>query len=249
MYHTRSRARPKGGYWKSSVVPMRTSPDGSTSQLQFRMTNGHNAFDPSHHEHFYTCPYPGGFKLQSGQMRPFRQATDAPFMLVADLDGTMVENNNNEAESAMWEFCRYWEENAVLRGGVLVYNTGRSLGQFTHLYADKGGRLALPDVLITAVGTKVCVFGGVLGSVFWCFGVWLDVVGCVFVYVWMCVSGSSHVNTNNIHTNNTHRYSHWTQHMIIAAIIMATTGGRTLTGQCCSTTSGTSTECEVWGGA
>jgi hypothetical protein len=75
-------------------------------------------------------------------------------MLVADLDGTMVDNNE-EADSAMWEFCRYWEENAVLRGGILVYNTGRSLGQFTHLYGSKGGRLALPDVLVTAVGTKV----------------------------------------------------------------------------------------------
>lgn len=153
MYNTRSRARPQGGFWKSSVVPMRMT--AAAAQLQFRVTNGHGAFDPARHEQFYTCPHPGGFKLQGGQLRPFRQATDAPYMLVADLDGTMVETNNNEAESAMAEFCRYWEDNAVLRGGVLVYNTGRSLGQFTHLYADKRGKLALPDVLITAVGTKV----------------------------------------------------------------------------------------------
>lgn len=132
----------------------------AAAQLQFRVTNGHGAFDPARHEHFYTCPHPGGFKLQGGQLRPFRQATDAPYMLVADLDGTMVESNNHEAEGAMAEFCRYWEDSAVLRGGVLVYNTGRSLGQFTHLYADKRGKLALPDVLITAVGTKVRLLVG-----------------------------------------------------------------------------------------
>lgn len=36
-----------------------------------------------------------------------------------------------------------------------VYNTGRSLGQFVSLMEEKAGGLALPDVLITAVGTKV----------------------------------------------------------------------------------------------
>ena len=36
-----------------------------------------------------------------------------------------------------------------------VYNTGRSLGQFISLLTEKAGKLALPDVLITAVGTKV----------------------------------------------------------------------------------------------
>ena len=38
-----------------------------------------------------------------------------------------------------------------------VYNTGRSLGQFVSLLTEKAGKLALPDVLITAVGTKVLV--------------------------------------------------------------------------------------------
>ena len=35
-----------------------------------------------------------------------------------------------------------------------VYNTGRSLGQFVSLMEEKAGGLALPNVLITAVGTK-----------------------------------------------------------------------------------------------
>jgi len=60
-----------------------------------------------------------------------------------------------EADAATREFCTYWEDNAALSGGVLVYNTGRSLGQFMGLWQSKNGALSLPDVLITAVGTKV----------------------------------------------------------------------------------------------
>lgn len=59
------------------------------------------------------------------------------------------------ADLATRDFCDYWEGNAALSGSVLVYNTGRSLGQFISLMHEKGGALAVPDALITAVGTKV----------------------------------------------------------------------------------------------
>ena len=78
-------------------------------------------------------------------------------MQVSDLDGTMV-GNGPEADSMTHQFTQFWENNAVLRNSVLVYNTGRSLGQFTSLYQEKAGALALPNVLITAVGTKVSFF-------------------------------------------------------------------------------------------
>ena len=46
---------------------------------------------------------------------------NAPFqMLVSDLDGTMVGD-----DSATSAFKDWWEDTGVLRGGVLVYNTGR----------------------------------------------------------------------------------------------------------------------------
>ena len=66
--------------------------------------------------------------------------------------------NGNEADSMTRRFTEFWENNAVLRNSVLVYNTGRSLGQFASLYQEKAGNLALPNVLITAVGTKVSCF-------------------------------------------------------------------------------------------
>jgi hypothetical protein len=51
--------------------------------------------------------------------------------------------------------CR--ESNAALARSVLVFNTGRSKGQLIWLLKEKP-MLAVPDVLITAVGTKVrCV--------------------------------------------------------------------------------------------
>lgn len=74
---------------------------------------------------------------------------------VSDLDGTMV-GEGPEADAATLAFCRYWENTAALAGGVLVYNTGRSLGQFQELLQTKADCLAVPNALITAVGTKVC---------------------------------------------------------------------------------------------
>lgn len=48
----------------------------------------------------------------------------------------------------------YRESNAALARSVLVFNTGRSKGQLIWLLKEKP-MLAVPDVLITAVGTKV----------------------------------------------------------------------------------------------
>jgi hypothetical protein len=54
--------------------------------------------------------------------------------------------------------CFRWEEDGVVRGGVLVYNTGRSLESFEQLMAEKSAVLAHPDMLISAVGTKIYKF-------------------------------------------------------------------------------------------
>ena len=74
------------------------------------------------------------------------------------MDGTMV-GDGEAADAATAMFCDYWENTAALAGGVLVYNTGRSLGQFQELLESKAPALALPNALITAVGTKVVSSG------------------------------------------------------------------------------------------
>jgi len=107
----------------------------------------------------YTMPWPGGWKLQNGTVTKFMRALDPPMLLCSDIDGTMVSDSGDKEEkfwglSRTQEFQNYWENVAALTGGVLVYNTGRSKGQLVHLLGEKE-MLAVPDVCITAVGTKI----------------------------------------------------------------------------------------------
>lgn len=96
----------------------------------------------------------GGYKLLQGRVTPFPRSLQPPVLVVSDLDGTMV-GDGPEDDAATAAFSRYWEGTAALCGSKLVYNTGRSIGSFLKLFEDKGGRLAMPDVIITAVGTKI----------------------------------------------------------------------------------------------
>ncbi|CAL8467114.1 g6650 [Coccomyxa elongata] len=152
MQNTPSRARPSGGWWKMAVIPASGDVTEGTPQLEFFVSSGSGIeVDKPAWGDSYRCNCPGGYKLQHGRLRPFPRALCDQ---VSDLDGTMV-GDGEEADAGTREFCSYWEDNAALSGGVLVYNTGRSLGQFMGLWQSKGGALSLPDVLITAVGTKI----------------------------------------------------------------------------------------------
>lgn len=102
----------------------------------------------------YECTSSGGFKLERGRLAPFVQANKPPIMLVSDLDGTLV-GEGDHADQLTRQFGAYWENNAALVGSKLVYNTGRSLGQFIGLLEEKKGILPVPDAIITAVGTKI----------------------------------------------------------------------------------------------
>lgn len=107
----------------------------------------------------YQLRWPGGWKLQRGTITKFPCVTKPPVLLCADIDGTMV-NEHSDKKEQFWmdartkEFQEYWESNAALARSVLVFNTGRSKGQLIWLLKEKP-MLAVPDVLITAVGTKI----------------------------------------------------------------------------------------------
>lgn len=151
--------RPSGG-----ASPVNSRPRSRGRPLEFFLSNHGNLPRPDGFlqkedrprkpDGFYTLEGYGGFKLSGGRLLPFPRASTPPIMVVSDLDGTMVGETAWD-DQATEHFCRYWEGSAALCGSKLVYNTGRSIGSFTRLYTDKAGKLAMPDVIITAVGTKI----------------------------------------------------------------------------------------------
>lgn len=68
----------------------------------------------------YTITAPGTYTLRRGTLSQLPEAAPNPVMVVSDLDGTMVGD-----DAATAAFRDWWENEALLRGGVLVYNTGR----------------------------------------------------------------------------------------------------------------------------
>lgn len=105
----------------------------------------------------YCLPRPGSFKLHWGAIKPFPRGAEPRFMLVSDIDGTMVGDVCNEGPGAFHSsgrFKEYWENAPVLGGSILVYNTGRSLGSVRELLRSQP-EVAEPDAVVSAVGTKV----------------------------------------------------------------------------------------------
>ncbi|GBF98024.1 sucrose phosphatase [Raphidocelis subcapitata] len=105
----------------------------------------------------YTLPWPSGWKLERGTVSKFLRALQGPIMLCSDVDGTFVTDNRSDAwgDSRIADFRTYWEDVAALGGSVLVLNTGRSKGALMELLRQKEEIIAVPDVIITAVGTKI----------------------------------------------------------------------------------------------
>lgn len=85
-------------------------------------------------------------------------------LVVTDLDGTMVGDDASTSAFKEW-----WDTHGRPSGGKLAFSTGRTLEQFEELEEEKKGLLATPDVLVSAVGTRVYLRDGA--------GAWLEDAG------------------------------------------------------------------------
>ncbi|KAL6753958.1 sucrose-6F-phosphate phosphohydrolase-domain-containing protein [Haematococcus lacustris] len=103
----------------------------------------------------YTLPVAASFKLSWGAIRPFPRGAEPRYMLVSDIDGTMIGEHGDPSQYASSRrFREYWENGPALAGSLLVYNTGRSMGQVREMLKNVPD-VATPDAMIVAVGTKV----------------------------------------------------------------------------------------------
>eukprot|EP00798_Chlamydomonas_sp_ICE-L_P016678 gene16678-22937_t len=130
------------GKWLSGIIPLPAGSNGFEFVIASHDKNEWNKPDSGN----YFIPGAGAYTLEGGLVK---KVEGKPVMVVSDLDGTMVGD-----DSATAEFKTFWEDTAMQRGGMLVYNTGRALDSFLVLMNEKRHCMAHPDALISAVGTK-----------------------------------------------------------------------------------------------
>ncbi|KAK9822128.1 hypothetical protein WJX74_009504 [Apatococcus lobatus] len=119
----------------------------SASTLEFVITDGFDHWDKPASGGNYSLTGCGTFVLQDGDVQavPGRRC-----LVVSDLDDTLIGD-----DAGTQAFKDFWEQDAVVRGSRLVFNTGRALDSFCMLQAHKADCLPTPDLLIAAVGTKI----------------------------------------------------------------------------------------------
>ncbi|KAL4425696.1 hypothetical protein ABPG75_009712 [Micractinium tetrahymenae] len=140
------------GWWKAASLDTAASSAGSNGsasapQLEFVVTDGYDHWDKAPDGGNYVIQQAGRWQLAEGELA---QAERPPVLLVSDLDDTMIGD-----DAATAAFTRWWQEEAVPAGGRLVFNTGRALDLFQALLVEKGDVLAQPDMLISAIGTRI----------------------------------------------------------------------------------------------
>ena len=140
---------PSGAKWFFGAI---TAAPGMPVEFEFVANNRQNVWEKASGGGNYSITAAGTYAVQHGTVA---KVSGKRVMVVSDLDGTMIGD-----DAATGAFKAFWEDKAVPRGGVLVFNTGRALDSFLQLQKDKVHCLAHPDALISAVGTKVYDFDG-----------------------------------------------------------------------------------------
>eukprot|EP00775_Hariotina_reticulata_P009256 gene9256-9422_t len=106
------------GKWLTGAVPVNGA-KSTAPLLEFVVNDGGSNWDKPAAGGNYTITAPGTYTLRHGSLSRLAAVPPA-VMIVSDLDGTMIGD-----DAATAAFKDWWENEGVLRGGLLVYNTGR----------------------------------------------------------------------------------------------------------------------------
>lgn len=118
-----------------------------TPALEFVISDGGGSWDKPGPEANYLAHDFGRWILKDGSLAP---ASTPAVLLVSDLDDTLVGDDR-----ATLAFTQWWLDVGAPAGGRLVYNTGRALDLFESLLEEKRHCMVEPDLLISAVGTRI----------------------------------------------------------------------------------------------
>lgn len=119
-----------------------------SSGLSFVLNDGSGKWENAMGGGNYHISEAGTYALRHQRLTKVTMDGIRPVLVVSDLDGTMVGKDD-----ATRLFADIWERELQIRGGQLVYNTGRGLDAFLALQQEKS--LLTPRALITAVGTEI----------------------------------------------------------------------------------------------
>ncbi|WIA22497.1 hypothetical protein OEZ86_009494 [Tetradesmus obliquus] len=108
----------------------------------------------------YTAARPGVWRLKGGSLRPDDASQLPPLMLCTDLDGTLIEDGEEgdwvrQNDELTYLCAQHFAQYLAPAGGLIVFNTGRSIGMVEGLLQRKSGIMPWPSAIITAVGTKI----------------------------------------------------------------------------------------------
>lgn len=140
-----------GPHWAHLALPHPSSPTTDpfidAPLVEFVLTDGNGSWDKPPGGGNYQMHCVGFHSLSHGSLH---RISTPRVLVITDLDDTLVGDDD-----ATLNFTEWWRSTGAATGGRLVYNTGRALDLFLDLLESKSHCLPEPDMLISAVGTKI----------------------------------------------------------------------------------------------